>query len=506
MAPKRLSALEFHRGTVHPDGALLNPAHRWDPSRRPHFRKVYPDAEVIQLPEPRGELGVSVWEALAWEAMGEVRTRMTIDDLSVLLRYTNGITKRIKRPRWHSPIPFRAAACTGALFHIEVYAIIVGLESVPAGVYYYDPEPHSLVLVRKGDHRDWLAKVAAERESISCAQVSLVFTDVYWRNAIKYQAREYRHAWWDLGTMLANTLAVANALGQDPHLILGFVDLQLEEMLGIANDPEFPLAILHLSATQQEEAPGDRSGSPVRAGHQSGFQTSFPAIEAIHSTVGLKDIRDVEDWRTRARGSQMAGASGGYLRDRQVSGGDPADVLRTIRRRGSTRLFATAPITLRNLTTMLEVSTAPALGTDLGLTLGGQITRPYLLINNVDGLAAGSYRWEAGLAEIKREAPELNRGISSHLALDQELGGDAAASIYFLVDLERVVNELGDRGYRVAQLDAALAAGRVYLAAYALGIGATGLTFYDDAVADQFVTHGGDDEVMFLIAVGRPGY
>jgi hypothetical protein len=25
-----------------------------------------------------------------------------------------------------------------------------------------------------------------------------------WRNAIKYQAREYRHAFWDSGTILAN--------------------------------------------------------------------------------------------------------------------------------------------------------------------------------------------------------------------------------------------------------------------------------------------------------------
>ena len=37
------------------------------------------------------------------------------------------------------------------------------------------------------------------------------FLDVFARNAVKYQAREYRHAFWDSGTMIAHTLAMAAA-------------------------------------------------------------------------------------------------------------------------------------------------------------------------------------------------------------------------------------------------------------------------------------------------------
>jgi len=56
-----------------------------------------------------------------------------------------------------------------------------------------------------------------------------------------------------------------------------------------------------------------------------------------------------------------------------------------------------------------------------------------------------------------------------------------------MTDLTAVVDALGDRGYRVAQLEASLTAGRLYLGTYAhRDLGGTGLTFYDDIVSDFF--------------------
>ena len=43
------------------------------------------------------------------------------------------------------------------------------------------------------------------------APVIIACASTYWRNAWKYQARAYRHCFWDSGTMLANLLAVAAA-------------------------------------------------------------------------------------------------------------------------------------------------------------------------------------------------------------------------------------------------------------------------------------------------------
>ena len=50
---------------------------------------------------------------------------------------------------------------------------------------------------------------------------------------------------------------------------------------------------------------------------------------------------------------------------------------------------------------------------------------------------------------------------------------------------------------------ASITAGKVYLAAYAQRIGASGLTFYDDDVTGFFSPHAAGKSAMFLIAIGR---
>jgi nitroreductase len=74
-----------------------------------------------------------------------------------------------------------------------------------------------------------------------------------------------------------------------------------------------------------------------------------------------------------------------------------------------------------------------------------------------------------------------------------------------LANLEPIFARYGNRGYRAAQLDGAIIGGRLYLAAYALGLGATGLTFFDDDVTEFFSPHAQGKSVMFLVAAGVRG-
>ena len=104
----------------------------------------------------------------------------------------------------------------------------------------------------------------------------------------------------------------------------------------------------------------------------------------------------------------------------------------------------------------------------------------------LESIRLGEFRCEAG-----------------QLALNQALGADASVNVFFLVDLESILGRLGNRGYRAAQIEASITAGRFYLGAYALGLGATGLTFHDDAVTDFFSPHAQSKSAMFLVAVGR---
>jgi hypothetical protein len=75
-----------------------------------------------------------------------------------------------------------------------------------------------------------------------------------------------------------------------------------------------------------------------------------------------------------------------------------------------------------------------------------------------------------------------------------------------MVNLATVLDRFGDRGYRAAELEAGVVAGRMYLGAEAHRLGATGLTFYDDDVIRFFAPSsvGGDPpkSCMLVLAAG----
>lgn len=76
-------------------------------------------------------------------------------------------------------------------------------------------------------------------------------------------------------------------------------------------------------------------------------------------------------------------------------------------------------------------------------------------------------------------------------------------NVFFLADLDQAFGRFGNRGYRAAQLEAGITGGRPYLSAYALQLGASGLTFYDDDVTAFFSPHAGRKSAMFLVALGN---
>ena len=88
--------------------------------------------------------------------------------------------------------------------------------------------------------------------------------------------------------------------------------------------------------------------------------------------------------------------------------------------------------------------------------------------------------------------------------MGQELAAEAAVNVCFLADLAAVFERLGERGYRVAQMAGGIAGERLELSATALGLGATGLTFFDDDAVAFFSPHAQGKSAIFLVALGRP--
>jgi len=127
----------------------------------------------------------------------------------------------------------------------------------------------------------------------------------------------------------------------------------------------------------------------------------------------------------------------------------------------------------------------------------------YINVHAVDGLRAGAYAYQPephALEPLKRGDI---RPDSAFLCLEQSLGGSSSATVFFLADLGSVLGRWGNRGYRLANLEAGLIGGRLYLGAYAQRFGATGLTFYDQDVVEFFSPHAAGKDALFVTALGR---
>jgi nitroreductase len=179
----------------------------------------------------------------------------------------------------------------------------------------------------------------------------------------------------------------------------------------------------------------------------------------------------------------------------------PADSLglgETILRRGSTRVFARESITAEELATVLATARAP-LHVDFLPTV-----ECYLIVNAVDGFEAGAYYYRRDSGTFELLKPGDFRGAAGYLCLEQPLGADCSALVCYMANLDRALETLGNRGYRDAHLEAGILGGRAYLAAYALGRGASGLTFYDDDTTQFFSPHAGGKSPLLMVAVGVP--
>jgi len=174
-----------------------------------------------------------------------------------------------------------------------------------------------------------------------------------------------------------------------------------------------------------------------------------------------------------------------------------------IRRRGSTRRFARSEITFAQLSTLLDRATR-GIAADFLDPFGAHINDLYLIAHAVEGLPSGAYVYHRERRALEQLKEGEFRREAGHLDLGQELAAEASVNVYAMCSLDPVLERFGNRGYRAAQMEGGILGGKIYLGAYALGLGASGLTFFDDDVTQFFSPHAEGKSVMFLVAVGHP--
>ncbi|MCH8745206.1 MAG: SagB/ThcOx family dehydrogenase [Chloroflexi bacterium] len=506
MANREIQATwHYHNGTKHPHGNLMDPWHSFDPSSQPLLFKIYSDLEPIQLPFEASPSVVPALSAISMEVVPPDQGQIPdITTLSSILYFSAGITKRLNFP-W-GDMAFRAAACTGALYHIELYVVCGDLPGLEAGVYHYDSRGPSLTRLREGDYRRTLVNASGNEPSVTHAPAIIVYTDVFWRNACKYQSREYRHAFWDSGTILANTLAISVAHELPAKVVAGFVDSSVNRLLDLETRREVALVLVPVGFVPEPPIGPSSDPEPLSLDTQpiSKYEVEFPAIWEMHGASSLTDEAEVVSWRGDAPAMTMPHPSGHLVELIPYSDGEtPQDPIESvIVRRGSARRFSHESITLRELSTVLERATQGIPADFLGQS-GAALNDIYLIVNAVEDLPSGAYVFHPDLMALELLKEGDYRQQAGHLGLDQTLPADASTDFFFMTNLNPILERFGNRGYRLAQLDASITAGKIYLAAYAQRLGASGLTFYDDEVTGFFSPHAEGKSVMFLVALGK---
>jgi len=514
MDNKRIPATEYHEQTKHsPRSVRSGPGLNFDNEPSPY--KTYTNRLRESLPDP-GDLPESAIPALEAVAVDtpdpptDDRDPSAIDRerLAELCYFAAGVTTEIElRDR---TVAFRAAACTGALYHVDLYPVCGNLPDLDAGVYHYDPRTHSLDVLRTGDYRGLLA-AASDHEGVADAPVTFVVVSEWWRNAWKYRERTFRHAFWDSGTVLANLLATAHDRGLPASAALAFADEPVVDLLGLDPTDEAPLELVPVGSGDRTPDPPVVEPLDPETKPLSSNPREFPLVHRAWRAGTLSEDR-VREWRNQARkrapiGTRSAGGGECVVLDpvdSETASARPLD--RTIHRRGSCREFAREPVSFRKLSTVLDraVRGVP-IDAHNGVTEPLAFADCYLLVNAVDGLEPGAYQFHPTAGELEELRAGEFRQEAGHLALDQRLAADAAVCVYFLFDPAALVDALDDRGYRLAQFESAATAGRLYLATYAhRDLGGTGLTFYDDLVTDFFSPRAEGQTPAFLYTLGRP--
>jgi SagB-type dehydrogenase family enzyme len=501
----------YHETTKHSYQSVRTGGHYLDWANYPLPFKIYSGRELIPLPRDWAGSNTDALSAISHSpssATGVPEAATSPPDLKTLaslLFHTAGVTRRRSAPG--GEIFFRAAACTGALYEIELYLVCGPLPGLDAGLYHFNPAEFALCKLRSGDLRHVLASAAAHESSVTRAPVTMVCTGTYWRNAWKYQARTYRHFFWDNGTLLANLLAMATALRLPARLVMGFVDDDVNRLLGLNTRREVAISLVALGRgdelLREQSSPLEQFDYPTVP--YSKKEVDYPLMRQAHEASSLMSEEEVKDWRGQPPTVREPAPSGQISDLRILPDSDlPRDSIeQVILRRGSTRQFARLPMSLEQLS-QLPVRATRGVPADFLEPFGTRLNDLYLVVNAVEGLPSGAYylRRDRPCLELLKEG--LFREQAGHLGLDQDLPADSSVAIFFLADLKAILERFGNRGYRAAQIEAGILGGKIYLGAYAQRLGATGLTFYDSEVTEFFSPHAAGKSAIFLTAVGVP--
>src|SRR3989449_8846504 len=354
-------ALNYHEATKHSEIGLRTSAHYLDWANKPSQFKIYEHLSSIALPRNFPSPEAEPLGAVSGRFQHEKSHNLGLLELAELLYYSAGLTRKY---RFGNEVHYmRAASATGALYPIELYVVAGDIAGLEAGVYHFDPLGFQLSPLRKGDYRAELAAIS--NDSIALAPATIAFTSLAWKNAWKYEARSYRHWFWDGGVIAANLMALSASMGSPARIVQGFVDQPVNELLGLQDEKEATICLSPVGPEgKRAEDHSLRRIDPILPKVQplSEEETEYAGIWEAHRASFLPNKEEVDKW-TNAQLAPSHSRRTTYpiipLPPLMTAAANTRKLGEVILQRGSTRRFDRSPIAFSQLSTILRTSTGP---------------------------------------------------------------------------------------------------------------------------------------------------
>ncbi|MDA0673886.1 MAG: SagB/ThcOx family dehydrogenase [Cyanobacteria bacterium] len=231
--------LLYHKWSQPGYGEAIATLLNW--GQQPALYKTYPDVPQIDLPAPN--LAAVTTPDLATTMLQRrsrrnytPHTAMPLDQLSQLLHLAHGIT-------WDQR-DFRTVPSSGALYPLEIYAVVHRVEGLAPGLYHHAIQHHQLEQIKTGDLRQPLIQAGLHQEFLGEAQVCFVVTGLFQRTRWKYHERTYRYVLMEAGHLGQNLYLAATALNLNVCGVGAFFDDALNQLLAIDGETEAALYLV----------------------------------------------------------------------------------------------------------------------------------------------------------------------------------------------------------------------------------------------------------------------
>jgi len=481
---------EYHEATKHSVESLRRARHDLDWINMPDPFRHYEGVPVLDLPADPPAPEIPAFAVLQG-SFGSTSAGDGAAFLSQLLFYCAAISATKRVPSSGYEYALRVNPSSGNLHPTEFHFVTRGLKDWPDGMYHYDPSRH--MAEQRGSGRFELMVANCH------APIVFALTSIVWREAWKYGERAYRYCLHDIGHAWQALALSARAIGCDTFAAGSFVDDEVDQLFR-PNFDEWPMLIVSLKGESIPVGEADTGMTMWRGGQANILSKEMiaqPLIEGMHLPT-----------------KQRPGGSGGpsFTGGNRAGSGEielppPASSTRSfgevsrMRRSALDFIGGEQSMSLAELSAILARAVHP-LSADFADTRFIQL---YLYAHRVDGLQLGVYKFWPECAELERVKSGDQRLVAAALSLGQRLAGNACLTLSMIGNLHRATATYGDRGYRYVHFEAGAIGQRLYLAAEALGLGATGIgAFYDDEVHRHLNLTTKREQAIYHFAIGYP--